>query len=40
MQRTRRRGIRAYLQFADLLAKWHKIIGNNWQNAATARLPD
>jgi hypothetical protein len=28
----------AYPQLADLLAERHKIIGNNWQNAATAQL--
>jgi hypothetical protein len=28
----------SYPQLADLLAERHKIIGNNWQNAATARL--
>jgi hypothetical protein len=27
-----------YPQLADLLAERHKIIGNNWQNAATAQL--
>ena len=27
-----------YPQLADLLAERHKIIGNNWQNACTARL--
>jgi hypothetical protein len=28
----------SYPQLADLLAERHKIIGNNWQNAATAQL--
>jgi hypothetical protein len=28
----------SYPELADLLAERHKIIGNNWQNAATARL--
>jgi hypothetical protein len=28
----------AYPQLADLLGERHKIIGNNWQNAATAQL--
>ncbi len=28
----------AYPQLADLLAERHKIIGNNWRNAATAQL--
>jgi hypothetical protein len=28
----------SYPQIADLLAERHKIIGNNWQNAATAQL--
>ena len=28
----------AYPQLADLLAERHKIIGNNWQNAATVQL--
>jgi hypothetical protein len=27
-----------YPQLADLLAERHKIIGNNWRNAATAQL--
>ena len=28
----------SYPQLAGLLAERHKIIGNNWQNAATAQL--
>ena len=28
----------AYPQLADLLGERHRIIGNNWQNAATAQL--
>jgi hypothetical protein len=28
----------AYPQLADLLGERHRIIGNNWQNACTARL--
>jgi hypothetical protein len=28
----------SYPQLADLLAERHRIIGNNWQNAATAQL--
>jgi hypothetical protein len=26
----------SYPEFTDLQAEWHKIIGNNWQNAAAA----
>src|SRR5262249_52630513 len=28
----------AYPQLADLLGERHRIIGNNWQNAATSQL--
>ena len=31
-------GLLSYPPLADLLAERHKIIGNNWQNAATAQL--